>query len=294
VESLSILKAFRPHLVLGVGGYITGPIVLAAWIKRVPCAIQEQNSIPGITNRLLGRVVDLIFCAFDESRAFFPKEKCLLTGNPIRKELRRAAERRPGQSRPLTILVLGGSQGARSINQILVDCLAEIESLREEFFFVHQTGPADQNWVAAAYDKKGFAHQVQAFISDLAGPYGQADMIISRAGAMTVSEITALGKASCLIPYPLAANNHQEYNARTLVRAGAAEMIREQDLTPTGLAGRLRDWLAHPEQLAAMAQNARALGGWEAAEEIVGHCCRLVAEKRSRRSGRIRNQTRKE
>jgi UDP-N-acetylglucosamine--N-acetylmuramyl-(pentapeptide) pyrophosphoryl-undecaprenol N-acetylglucosamine transferase len=278
-ESLSILGEFRPHLVVGVGGYITGPIVLAAWVKRIPSAIQEQNSVPGITNRLLGRVVDCIFCAFEESRAYFPMKKCLLTGNPIRKELKMAAEQKTGQLRPLTVLVLGGSQGARRINQILVDTLEEIDTLREEFFFIHQTGPSDQPWVAQAYEKKGFAHHVQAFISDMAWAYGQADMIISRAGAMTLSEITALGKPSCLIPFPFAANNHQEHNARTLVRAGAAEMVLEKDLTPQDLGGRLKDWLARPEQLAAMSQQAKALGRWEAAEEIVRRCYQLVSRK---------------
>jgi UDP-N-acetylglucosamine--N-acetylmuramyl-(pentapeptide) pyrophosphoryl-undecaprenol N-acetylglucosamine transferase len=282
-ESLSILGEFRPHLVLGVGGYITGPIVLAAWVKRIPTAIQEQNSVPGITNRLLGKVVDCIFCAFGESRAYFPTKKCLLTGNPIRKELKLAATRKPGQIRPLTILVLGGSQGARRINQILVDTLEEIATLREEFFFIHQTGPTDQPWVAQAYEKKGFAHHVQAFISDMAWAYGQAEMIISRAGAMTLSEITALGKASCLIPFPFAANNHQEHNARTLVSAGAAEMVLEKDLTPKDLGGRLKDWLARPEQLAAMARQAETLGRWEAAEEIVERCYQLVSREGKQR-----------
>jgi UDP-N-acetylglucosamine--N-acetylmuramyl-(pentapeptide) pyrophosphoryl-undecaprenol N-acetylglucosamine transferase len=279
LASLGILREFRPHLVVGVGGYVTGPVVLAAWMKGIPSAIQEQNAIPGITNRLLGRFVDAVFCAFEESRGYFPMKKCRLTGNPIRAELQTASGGRPGLKRPLTILVLGGSQGARRINQILVEALEEIGSLREEFFFIHQTGSKDHSWVARAYEQKGFAHQVKAFISNMALAYGQADMIVSRAGAMTVSEITALGKPSCLVPFPFAANNHQEHNALALVRAGAAEMILEKDLTPGELGKRLRDWLAHPERLAVLAERARALGRWGAAEEIVEHCYRLVSGK---------------
>lgn len=281
-QSLALLKEIRPRIVLGVGGYISGPVVLAARLKRIPCVIQEQNSIPGITNRLLGRVADRVFCAFEASRAYFPREKCVLTGNPIRKELQKAAAGKTARSQALTLLILGGSQGAQRINQVMVEALDELLSLKEDVIFIHQTGAKDEPRVAQAYREKGFRHQVMAFITDMTWAYGQADLIISRAGAMTLTEITALGKASLLIPYPYAANNHQEYNARALVGAKAAEMILEKNLTPQLLGETIRDWLKHPERWASLGDQARTLGRWQAADEIVESCYQLLKDKESR------------
>ena len=279
-RSLKIIGEYRPEMVLGVGGYVSGPVVLAAWRKRVPCAVQEQNSIPGITNRLLGKVADRVFLAFEESGAFFPKSKIRITGNPIRKELKKVAFREVPPAGPLTLLILGGSQGAHRINQWVRDSLEGLLSLKNELYFIHQTGEKDEAETARAYQEKGFRHRVTAFISDMVWAYGQADMIIGRAGAMTITEITALGKPSLLIPFPFAANNHQEHNARSLVAAGAAEMILEEDLTPGLLADRLRQWLAHREELTEMGIKARTMGRWQAAEEIVDACYQLVSTKK--------------
>jgi UDP-N-acetylglucosamine--N-acetylmuramyl-(pentapeptide) pyrophosphoryl-undecaprenol N-acetylglucosamine transferase len=275
-RSLEMIGAFRPDVVLGVGGYVSGPLVLAAWIKGIPSAIQEQNSIPGMTNRWLGKITDRVFCAFEECAAYFPKEKIRLTGNPLRQELRQTAQPEVAPSGSLTLLILGGSQGAHAINMALIDSLAELIPFKEEITFIHQTGEKDADPVALAYQEKGFRHRVAAFISDMPGAYAQADMIISRAGAMSVSEITALGKPSLLIPFPFAANNHQEYNARSLVKAGAAEMILEKDLRPGLLSERIRAWLADRTQLIDMGDKARSLGRLAAAEEIVEECYRLV------------------
>ena len=275
-RSLDIIKEYGPEMVLGVGGYVSGPLVLAAWYKGIPCAIQEQNSIPGVTNRLLGRLVDRVFGAFKENEAYFPKRKLRITGNPIRQELHQAVDRRISSSGPLTLLILGGSQGAHRINQWVRDSLGGMLSLKKELNFIHQTGQKDEEEVSLAYQEKGFKHRVTAFISDMVRAYEEADMIIGRAGAMTLTEITALGKPSLLIPFPFAANNHQEHNARSLVKAGAAEMILEKDLRPGLLTDRIRDWLAHREQLIAMGNKARALGRWQAAEEIVEACYEMV------------------
>ena len=281
-SSLKILKTLRPELILGVGGYVTGPVVLAGWWKHIPCAIQEQNSIPGMTNRLLGKVVDRIFLAYEESDIYFPKRKCRISGNPIRKDLQEGLDRKVSPSGPLTVLILGGSQGAHRINQAVVDDLDELGSWKDALYFIHQTGEKDEKEIALAYQEKGFHHQVRAFISDMAGAYSQADMIIARAGAMTLSEITAQGKPSLLIPFPFAANNHQEHNARTLVKAGAAEMILEKEIRPGLLANRIRSWLAERDQLKAMGIKAGTLGRRQAAEEIVEGCYQLVREKRIR------------
>jgi UDP-N-acetylglucosamine--N-acetylmuramyl-(pentapeptide) pyrophosphoryl-undecaprenol N-acetylglucosamine transferase len=278
-ESLKMIEEIRPEVVLGVGGYVTGPMVLAAWWKGIPCAIQEQNSIPGMTNRMLGKVADWIFLAFDDQGSYFSKRKSRLTGNPIRKELQKAFDQKISPSESMTVLILGGSQGAHRINQAVVDDLDELGTWKDELFFIHQTGEKDEKEIALAYQEKGFHHQVRAFFPDMAGVYGQADMIIARAGAMTLSEITALGKPSLLIPFPFAANNHQEHNARALVKAGAAEMILEKDLQPGFLADRIRTWLSDRDIVTAMGKKAEALGRRQAAEEIVEECYQLVEAK---------------
>lgn len=310
-RSLKMIGEFRPDLVLGVGGYVSGPVVLAAWLKGIPCAIQEQNSIPGMTNRLLGKVVDRVFGAFEECRSYFVKSKLRITGNPIRKEIRVntkikfgvnssefgddhfhpslrppaagmriSSETKAPSGSPVTVLILGGSQGAHRINQALVDSLDDLVSLKKDLAFIHQTGEKDAPLVARAYEEKGFEHQVLPFIADMAGAYRQADMIIGRAGAMTVSEIMAVGKPSLLIPFPFAANNHQETNARSLVTAGAAEMIIEKDLAPGLLADRIKGWVGNREKLVHMGQKAAGLGRPQAAETIVDLCYEIIDEKK--------------
>ncbi len=282
-RSLKIIGEYKPDLVLGVGGYVSGPVVLTAWLKDIPCAIQEQNSIPGMTNRLLGKVVDQVFGAFEESRSYFSKRKLRITGNPIRKEIQLYSITKALLLQPLTVLILGGSQGAHRINQTMVESLDDLVSLKNDLSFIHQTGEKDAKAVAEAYEEKAFKHQVMPFISDMAGAYQQADVIIGRAGAMTVSEITAVGKPSLLIPFPFAANNHQEYNARALVAAGAAEMILEKELTPGLLADRLRGWVGNREQLAQMGYRAASLGHRQAAEEIVDFCYQMIHAKKDSR-----------
>ena len=155
-----------------------------------------------------------------------------------------------------------------------------MESLKDALFFIHQTGAKEEKEIARTYQEKGFNHQVRAFFSDMVGAYGQADMIIGRAGAMTISEITALGKPSLLIPFPFAANNHQEHNARTLVKAGAAEMILEKEIEPGLLAEHIKGWLTNRDKLMAMGNKAGTLGRRRAAEEIVESCYQLVNEKK--------------
>jgi UDP-N-acetylglucosamine--N-acetylmuramyl-(pentapeptide) pyrophosphoryl-undecaprenol N-acetylglucosamine transferase len=285
-RSLKIINEFRPEVILGVGGYVSGPMVLAARLRGIPCAIQEQNSIPGITNRLLGKVADRIFLAFEDQGSYFSKRKCRITGNPIRKELQGVSDRKVSLSGPLTVLILGGSQGAHRINQAVVDDLNELGSLKDDLYFIHQTGEKDEKEIALAYQEKGFHHQVRAFISDMVGAYGQADMIIGRAGAMTLSEITAQGKPSLLIPFPFAANNHQEHNVRVLVKAGAAEMILEKEIKPGLLANHIRGWLGDRDKLMAMGKKAGILGRRQAAEEIVEACYQLVEEKKGFKDSR--------
>jgi UDP-N-acetylglucosamine--N-acetylmuramyl-(pentapeptide) pyrophosphoryl-undecaprenol N-acetylglucosamine transferase len=280
-QSQNIIKTFSPDLVLGVGGYVSGPVVLAAWWKGLPCAVQEQNSIPGLTNRWLGKVVDRVFGAFRENEAYFPKGKLRITGNPLRQEMKGLPKENGSPLKPLTLLIIGGSQGAHRINQTVIEALDALIPWRGDLHFIHQTGEKDEKAVVLAYRQKGFDGQVRPFISDMVQVYRQADGVISRAGAMSVTEIMGMGKPSLLIPFPYAANNHQESNARALVRAGAAEMVLEKDLTPALLADRIRGWLGNRERLMEMGRKAGELAHPGAAEAIVKECYQMVAEKKN-------------
>jgi len=282
-QSVGRLRAFRPDLVIGLGSYSAGPVVLAAWLLRIPIALCEQNTLPGITNRVLARLADRIFIAFERTGGGFDPGKTRWTGNPLRREIVDAAAGGAAEApaaardphRPFTVLVLGGSQGAHRVNTAVVEALDHLAD-RRRFFFIHQTGPADEVMVADAYARSGAAARVLAFFTDMAVQYRNADLVVCRAGATTVAEITALGKAAVFIPFPFAADDHQRLNARRLVEAGAAEMIDEQELTGARLAARLAYYASHPEALAERAEQAARLGKPNAARHIVDECYRLV------------------
>lgn len=264
-ESMSILKSFKPDVVLGVGGYVSGPMVLAASLRGVPTAICEQNAYPGIANRILGKFVKKVFTTFDDAAAFFPGGKVVLTGNPIRRDILTG---RPGGKNPegLTILVFGGSQGARRLNVSVPEALSMLG--RSDLSVIHQTGAKDVESVKKAYEGYGIPARVMPFIDDMAGSYAEADFVIARSGAGTVAEITALGKPSLLIPYPYATNDHQMANARSLEKTGAAIVMRDGEAEP----GNLREALTNvfqKDKLDRMSRAALLLGRPGAASDIV-------------------------
>ena len=279
--ALGVIRRFAPDLVVGVGGYSSGPVVVAARLCGVKCVLQEQNILPGITNRMLARWVDRIYVSFEATRFSVRRAPVILTGNPVRKEIADAGgdideSRADGASRPFRLLVLGGSQGAHSINQAMADAAMHIGGIGS-VHVVHQTGAQDEETVRAAYEEQGISAEVRAFFDDMPELYRMADLIVCRAGATTVAEISAVGKPAVFIPFPHAADNHQELNARTLAAAGAAEIILEKGLDGESLADRIR-WLAgHPEVLEGMAGCARRLGRPDAAADIVGDCYELLA-----------------
>ncbi len=281
LTSSALLGAARPGIVIGLGSYAAGPVVMAAWLRRVPIGLCEQNTLPGITNRSLARLADRIYTSFEQTAGGFAPQKVLWTGNSLRMEIVRAAEgaeRRASGGR-FSVLVLGGSQGAHAINRGVSEALAHLAP-RERFEFVHQTGAADAAAVADAYRQAGIPARVQAFFEDMAERYLASDLIVCRAGATTVAEITALGKPALFIPFPHAADDHQRWNAERLVQAGAAEMILEAELTGERLAARIAHFAAHPEALTALAARAAALGRPDAARRIVDDCFRLAASRR--------------
>lgn len=274
-RAMQLLRQFKPDLVFGVGGYVTGPVLLAARLLGVRTAIHEQNSIPGLANRLLGRIVDRVFVSLPGSERYFPAGKVRLTGNPVRRELLARAAAGAAPHERLTVLVLGGSQGARAVNRLMV---AAVEQLSEKnrLTIIHQTGIHDAEWVQAGYNAAAVAARVEPFISDMATVYAEADLIVSRAGATTLAEITVFGRPSLLIPYPYAADDHQRHNARYLVDHGAALMADEINLDSTKLAVLLGDLLAKEARRQEMAARAKELGRPAATETIINECLALA------------------
>lgn len=279
IAAWRLLRRFQPDVVVGVGGYSSGPVVMAAWLVGVPTAIQEQNALPGFTNRMLGRVVDAIFLSFEEARAHFPKRNIYVIGNPIRGKLLENFLRPHKPHERFTVLVFGGSLGAKGINSRVLDALTHLGDLKDKVHFIHQTGKADVEMVRKGYADKGFAAEVLEFIDDMSAAYGRSELVICRAGATTIAELTVCKKASILIPFPFATDDHQAMNAESLVKAGAALMFRESELTGERLAEELRALIRDPERLKKMERAAGLLGRPEAAKELAEVCVQLMLDK---------------
>ncbi len=280
IQAYKITRDFSPDVVLGVGGYASGPAVLAAHLMGIKTAIAEQNAIPGVTNRILANFVDRIFLSFPDRDGEFPARKSMVTGNPIRAAFAAAAaatRREPGEA--FRLLVFGGSQGAHALNTAMLAAAALLEDLRETVRISHQTGAKDVPEVRAGYEKLGINATVHPFIMDMARAYREADLLICRAGATSVAEITAMGKAAILIPFPFAIHDHQTKNAEVLVRAEAALMIPERELTGARLARAIRELAASPERVAAMSARSRDLGRPQAAAEIASACVALAGQR---------------
>lgn len=278
VEALWHILRFRPHLVVGVGGYVTGPVVAAARILGRPTLIHEQNSVPGLANRKLGILATRICLSLPGSEAFFPAGKTVLTGNPVRRQiLELAAKSSRKRGEKLTILILGGSLGAHRVNELVVDALTKHgELLPASVQIIHQTGTADQDMVRAAYAQAGIQATVAAFFTDMAEVYGKCDLLVSRAGATTLAELAVLGKPCMLIPYPFAADDHQFRNGRYYADSGGAVVMVERELTGRKLAETLADLAGNPGRLDEMAVAMRAMGRPDAAERIVDSCLEIM------------------
>jgi UDP-N-acetylglucosamine--N-acetylmuramyl-(pentapeptide) pyrophosphoryl-undecaprenol N-acetylglucosamine transferase len=245
-------------------------------------AIAEQNAFPGLTNRILGRFADRIFLTFSASERWFPPRRTRVTGNPVRTSFLTEAMGEKGNDRRFTLLIFGGSQGAQAINRIVLAALDDLAPLKERLRIIHQTGERDRDAVAAAYRERGFDAEVSSFIMDMAAAYRAADLLICRAGATSLAEITASGKASVLIPLPSAVGDHQTRNAEILADAGAAERIAEADLDGPRLAALIERLHRDPAAIRRMEIAAAALGNRRAAADIVDDCLALVARPMTR------------
>ncbi len=282
-QSRKVLKAFRPDLVLGVGGYASLPMVLAAGGMRIPRFIHEQNAIPGQTNRLLARFADQVFITLEESARYFPKDSTLLTGNPLRRQiLDMVGKSNPPLIPPLQkggseqseqggfhLFIFGGSQGAHAINMAMVEALPLLKESRDKLVITHQTGEKDCEEVAGAYRAAGIDARVTPFISDMASEYSKADLIICRAGATTIAEVTACGKACLFIPFPHAVDDHQRRNAEALLKKDACFMLLEQELTGKRLAETITELAADSGKVIRTAELAFGMARLDAARIIV-------------------------
>jgi len=271
-RSRKILREFRPDVVIGVGGYASGPAMLAAAISRIPTLAFEPNVVPGLANRIMAPIVSSAAVHFEETRRYF--RRCQVTGVPVRRAFFNLPPK-PAESPP-TLLVFGGSQGAHAINEAVMNAVAALSAQVPGIQLVHQTGERDYNDAQAAYLRSRAHAEVFPFIEDMPGMFARADLLVCRSGASTVAEVTAAGKPAIFIPFPHAADDHQLRNAQALERAGAAVLIPEKDLTSERLVDAVRELLGDPARLARMSEASRKLSHPDAARQIAVMAARLA------------------
>jgi UDP-N-acetylglucosamine--N-acetylmuramyl-(pentapeptide) pyrophosphoryl-undecaprenol N-acetylglucosamine transferase len=272
-----LIREFHPDVVIGAGGYVSGPVVLTAALLKLPTLVMDSNALPGWTNRMLARFVDKAAVSFDAALPYF-RGKAVVTGNPVRREFFEIAARQRA-SGEFSILVFGGSQGARAINEAMIAALPSLASVKDVLRITHQTGEADFARVTSGYAAAGWSERagVRKYIDNMVDAFAAVDLVICRAGATSTAELIAAGKASVMIPFPLAADDHQRKNAEALAVAGAGRMILQQDLSGERLAEEITTLAREPEKITAMEQAARKLARGDAAtavmemiEELVG------------------------
>ncbi len=278
-QSMRVLRTRQADLVIGTGGYVSPPVVLAAFLLGRSRVLLEPNALPGQANKAMGPFAQRVFLGFESAKGFFHPSKVRVVGIPVRREfLGPPVSTAPGRR---TLLVFGGSQGAHAINVAMMEALPHLSALRDRLTVIHQTGDADHPEVAAGYRAAGFTAKTVPFLYDLPEVLRAADLAVCRAGAVTVAELTVAGKPAILIPLPQAIYGHQGANARTMEAAGAALVLEQQDLTGARLAEALGSLLGDPGRLGTMAERSRALGRPQAAEAIVRECRALVSAVRS-------------
>lgn len=264
LEARRLIKDFDPEVVVGAGGYVSGPVLMTASLMRVPTLVMDSNALPGFTNRRLAPFVTKAALTFEEALPFFGK-KGVVTGNPVRTEFFEIAPKPRGAH--VNLLIFGGSQGARAINNAMGDALAFLPG--EKLRITHQTGEADFEKIREIYSRSGEAADVRPYISNMVDEFAKADLVICRAGATTCAELSAAGKAAIMIPLPTAADDHQRKNAEALQAAGAARMILQKDLTGESLANEILGLINTPAKISAMESATKKMARRDAAEATV-------------------------
>lgn len=268
LQAWRLVGKHRPSVVLGVGGYSSGPVLLAAKLRGVPTMIHEQNAFPGLTNRLVSKFVKAVAVAFADAGPRMKRKDAVVTGNPIRAEFFALASQGPATKSRL--LIFGGSQGSRILNDAMTGALLFLARLKGRLDIVHQTGPKELERVAAAYRASAFSDaRVVPYLDPISAEIGAADLVVSRAGAMTIGELAAAGRAAILVPFAAATNNHQELNARVVERAGGAVVLTEAELSPERLGLAIAEIINDPDRASRMGKAAHALAAPDATKKIV-------------------------
>jgi UDP-N-acetylglucosamine--N-acetylmuramyl-(pentapeptide) pyrophosphoryl-undecaprenol N-acetylglucosamine transferase len=279
LQARKLIAEAGPACVIGMGGYSSGPVCLAARLSGAASLVHEQNSFPGLTNRLLCRFVDRVCISFEDSASRFPAGKIVLTGNPVREEFFKIGERQAQNSAGFTLLVVGGSLGSRPVNEAVADALAILKKRRFVPRVIHQTGEADYERMVKRYQAKGLDVEIHRFIDNMADAYLRADLVVGRAGATTIFELAAAGRPSILIPYPFAADQHQKANAECLASTGGARIIMQQDLDGASLASLIDELASDSSGLLRMAAAARKIARPAAASAIVEEIESVMRER---------------
>ena len=273
LASSQILGQHRPDVVVGVGGYASGPAMLAAALHSLPTLVFEPNVVPGFANRVVAPMVSLAAVQFEQTARSF--RRAVVTGVPVRREFFLVPPYSEPDHKP-TLLVFGGSQGAGSLNRVMLESLSALQEQIPGLHIIHQTGERDYNEAQRAYLRAGISAEVYPFIDDMPGGFARADLLVCRSGASTVAEVTAAGRPAIFVPFPKAADDHQLRNAEALVGAGAAELIVEAELNSERLVQQLKSSLRDGARLLRMAQTARSLAHPRAAQEIAELAARLA------------------
>jgi UDP-N-acetylglucosamine--N-acetylmuramyl-(pentapeptide) pyrophosphoryl-undecaprenol N-acetylglucosamine transferase len=278
-EARRLIRQFRPDVVIGAGGYVSGPVLMTAALTGTPTLVMESNALPGWTNRRLALMVDKAAVSFEESLRYF-RGKGVVTGNPVRREFF-VIPPKPRDTSRFSILIFGGSQGARAINDAMVEALPLMQEMRSKLDVIHQTGEADFERVAMAYREAGWEQaRVLKYVDDMVKAFADVDLVVCRAGATTTAELIAAGKASVMVPFPLAADDHQRKNAEALQRAGGTKVILQQDLSGKKLAEEILALANNPDRITEMEQASHKLARGNAAAAVVDLVQELVSNQR--------------
>lgn len=272
-QSFKVIREVNPDLILGIGGYASGPTLVAAWMKRKETAILDQNAQPGFTNRVLGKLVKKVFISFAESRIFFPQGKVVLTGNPLRSQISFSDYEIPEND--FCIFVFGGSQGAKALNENFLDAMNRLPELWDKMRIWHQARAEEVEFIRRFYEERKIQAVVKAFFDNMNELYQKAHLVICRAGAGTVTELAMSGRPSLLIPYPYAADDHQKKNAQVLEKHGAAWIMEQHELTGEKLAAKILELKNNPRELERAAKAAKELAKPNAAKEIVDELLKM-------------------
>ncbi len=277
LQARRILREFKPDVVVGAGGYVTGPVLMMASFLKIPTLAMDSNALPGFTNRQLARFVTKAALTFEEALPYFGN-KGIVTGNPVRKEFFEIEPKERGEK--INLLLFGGSQGARAINLAMIEALKFLSNKKGKLSITHQTGKLDFETVKKGYAENDWSEaDIREYISDMVSEFEKTDLIISRAGATTCAEVAAAGKVAIMIPLPTAADDHQRKNAEALEKGGAAKMILQKDLTGESLAEVIKEFINSPEKISEMEKNAKKMAKEDAASATVDLIEQLAKER---------------